>query len=295
MNRIARALNGRIVLAVWTLALLGGVGGCYGRRAAKEREPRPALRPPPAVADVEIDEHLGRALPPQLTFVDQDGRATRLADLFGDGQPVVMVLAYFRCPQLCDLVQQGVATALRGSGLQPGRDVRAVTVSIDPRDTLGNARLRRTGLLQAVGGPSPAPPAAWRVLTGRDPEIRALADALGFRYAYDPGSGQYAHPACAFVLTPDGRISRYLYGVSFRPFDVRLAAVEAARGKVGTVVDRVLLTCFRYDPSARKYGVYVLGVMRGGSAVVLLAFGIGMVAMLRRDRARSCKVDGRRT
>jgi protein SCO1/2 len=259
---------------------------CYGRRTDRPPEPRAALRPPPAVAQVDVDEHLGRALPRDLKFVDQDGSALRLGDLFTDGRPVVMVLAYFRCPMLCDLVQRGLAVALAGSGLSPGEEVRAVTVSIDPSDTTGSARLRRTGLLQAVGGARAAPASAWRVLTGHASDIAALADALGFRYAYDPGSGQYAHPACAFVLTPDGRISRYLYGVTFRPFDLRLAAVEAAQGKVkvGTLVDRALLTCFRYDPSARKYGVYVLGVMRGGSAVVLLTFGLAMVAMVRRER-----------
>jgi protein SCO1/2 len=268
-------------------ALAAAAVGCQARRADGPREPRAALRPPPAVAQVEIEEHLGRALPRDLRFVDQDGRRVRLGDLFGDGRPVVMVLAYFRCPMLCDLVQQGVAAALRASGLRAGEEIRAVTVSIDPADTTGNARLRRTGLLQAVGGAQPAPASAWRVLTGGTPDIAALADALGFRYAYDPGSGQYAHPACAFVLTPDGRVSRYLYGVTFRPFDLRLAAVEAAQGRIGTVVDRALLTCFRYDPSARKYGIYVLGVMRGGSALVLLTFGVAMVGMVRRDRARA--------
>jgi len=274
-------------------ALAATAVGCYGRRT--DREPRAALRAPPAVAQVEIEEHLGRALPLDRRFVDQDGRAVRLAELFGDGRPVVMVLAYFRCPMLCDLVQQGVAVALRASGLRPGQDVRAITVSIDPADTTGNARLRRTGLLQVAGGSRPAPEAAWRVLTGNAADIAALADALGFRYAYDPGSRQYAHPACAFVLTPDGRISRYLYGVTFRPFDLRLAAVEAAQGRIGTIVDRVLLTCFRYDPSARKYGFYVLGVMRGGSALVLLTFGIAMVGMVRRERARTRRDNRRRT
>jgi protein SCO1/2 len=284
----------RLAILVGALAGLGGA--CYGRRAEREREPRAALRPPPAVAQVDIEEHLGRALPRELRFVDQDGTAVRLGDLFQDGRPVVLALAYFRCPMLCDLVQQGIAAAIRGSGLRPAQDVRAVTISIDPADTTGNARLRRTGLLQAAGGARPAPPAAWRVLTGKERDIAALADALGFRYAYDPVSRQYAHPACAFVLTPDGRISRVLYGVTFRPFDLRLAVVEAARGdiQIGTVVDRVLLTCFRYDPSARKYGIYVLGVMRGGSALVLLAFGIAWAGLVRRDRARARGAGGRR-
>jgi protein SCO1/2 len=262
------------------------VGGCARRRSSSVSEPRAALRPPPALSDVDIVEHLGRDLPRGLAFTDPEGASVRLADLFDGKRPLVLVLAYFRCPMLCDLVQQGVVSALRASGLRPGRDVRAVTISIDPHDTRGNARLRQTGLLTALGGAMPAPAGSWRVLTGQEPQIRALADVLGFRYVFDPGSAQYAHPACAFVVTPDGRISRYLYGATFRPFDLRMAAVEAAAGRIGGVVDRVLLTCFRYDPSARKYGVYVIGVMRGGSALVLLLFSVGMMALLRRDRAR---------
>jgi protein SCO1/2 len=261
-------------------------GGC-ARRPRALAEPRAALRAPPGASDVDIDEHLGRMVPAGLAFSDPDGKTVHLGELFDGKRPLVLVLAYFRCPMLCDLVQQGVVSALRGSGLRAGGDVRAVTVSIDPQDTRGNARLRQTGLLTALGGAIPAPAGAWRVLTGQEDQIRALAESLGFRYVFDPRSGQYAHPACAFVLTPDGRISRYLYGTTFRPFDMRLAAVEATAGRIGNVADRVLLTCFRYDPSARKYGVYVLGVMRGGSALVLLLFSVGMMALLRRDRGRA--------
>jgi len=281
MTRHARI--GLFVVAALLPACAGG--GRARRRSEAAGEPRAAVRPPPALSDVDIVERLGRDVPRGLTFTDPDGASVRVGDLLDGERPLVLVLAYFRCPMLCDLVQQGVVSALRGSGLRPGRDVRAVTISIDPHDTPGNARLRQTGLLTALGGAMPAPRGAWRVLTGQEPQIRALAEALGFRYVFDPASGQYAHPACAFVLTPDGRISRYLYGTTFRPFDVRMAAVEAAAGRIGGVVDRVLLTCFRYDPSARKYGVYVLGVMRGGSALVLLLFSVGMMALLRRDRA----------
>jgi protein SCO1/2 len=278
--------RGRISL-VAVAAVLASFAGCARRRNESLAEPRAAVRPPPAVSDVDIEEHLGRAVPRALAFTGTEGATVRLGDLLDGKRPLVLVLAYFRCPMLCDLVQQGVVGALRGSGLRPGQDVRAVTISIDPHDTRGNARLRQTGLLTALGGAMPAPASAWRVLTGQEREIRALADALGFRYVFDPRSGQYAHPACAFVLTPDGRISRYLYGTTFRPFDLRLAAVEAGAGRIGGVVDRVLLTCFRYDPSARKYGVYVVGVMRGGSALVLMLFSIGMIALLRRDPSRS--------
>jgi protein SCO1/2 len=269
---------GPIALAV----TIAGLAACRPRRAERP-DPRAALASPSGAGQVEIEEHLGARVPAALRFTDEEGAEISVADLLRPGKPIVLVLAYLRCPMLCDLVQRGVATAVRASGLAAGDDVRMVTVSIDPRDTRGEARLRRQGLLGALGD---APPAAWRVLTGDEASIRSLADAFGFRYVYDPVSRQYAHPACAFVLTPDGRISRYLYGTTFRPFDMRMAVVEAAAGRVGSIVDRVILTCFRYDPSARRYGVYVLGVMRGGSAVVLLSFALGLAIMVRRDRSR---------
>jgi len=236
------------------------------------------------VQEIDIEEHLGAALPLELPFVDENRRPVRLGDYFRDGKPVVLVLAYFRCPMLCDLVLRGVVDSLARQHLALGRDYRALTVSIDPKDTPAGASLKQHGLLQALGDLDAA--ASWPFLTGAEPSIAPLAARLGFEYAYDPKTDQYAHPAVAFVLTPDGRISRYLYGATFRPFDLRMAAVEAAAGRIGGVVDRVLLTCFRYDPSARKYGVYVIGVMRGGSAFVLLLFSLGMMALLRRDRER---------
>jgi protein SCO1/2 len=248
---------------------------------------------PAAVAAVDVDEHLGRALPRGLRFLADDGSRVTLGDLFTDGKPVLMVLAYFRCPMLCDLVLRGVASAMRDSGWTLGREYRAITVSIDPKDTPGAAALKRTSLLQALGDADPGARRAWPFLVaapGGGADVAALADALGFRYAYDPKSDQYAHPACAFLLTPDGRIARYVYGFDPRPRDLRLALLEAGGGRVarglGGVFDRVLLTCFRYDPTVRRYGIYVVGVMRGGSVVVLSLMACGLALMLRRDRAR---------
>ena len=234
--------------------------------------------------EIDIEEHLGAALPLDLPFVSEDGRAVRLGDYFRDGKPVVLVLAYFRCPMLCDLVLRGVADSLARQHLALGRDYRALTVSIDPKDKPAGASLKQHSLLQALGTLDAT--ASWPFLTGAQSSIAPLAARLGFEYAYDPKSDQYAHPACAFVLTPDGRISRYLYGVKLRPLDVRLALDEAAQGKIGGIVDRVLLSCFRYDPATRRYGWYVRGVLRGGAALTLLLVGGTLALFWRREWQR---------
>ncbi|HEX6838713.1 MAG TPA: SCO family protein [Polyangia bacterium] len=234
--------------------------------------------------DIDIEEHLGAPLPLALPFVDENGHAARLGDYFRDGKPVVLVLAYLRCPSLCDLVLRGVVDSLARQHLALGRDYRALTVSIDPKDTPAGASLKQHSLLQALGDLDAV--SSWPFLTGAESSIAPLAARLGFQYAYDPKSDQYAHPACAFVLTPDGRISRYLYGVKFRPLDVRLALDEAARGKIGGIVDRVLLSCFRYDPATRRYGWYVRGILRGGAALTLVIVGGALGLLWRREWQR---------
>jgi protein SCO1/2 len=241
-----------------------------------------AVALPPLLRDVDIDEHLGAPVPLDLPFTDENDREQPLkAQLAGD-RPVLLMLAYLRCEMLCDLVLRGVVDSLRKGGLTPGRDFRAVTVSIDPHDRPSHSRLRKKALLQALNQPD----AEWPFLVGEKASIDRLADRLGFRYVYDPQSNQYAHPAAVFVLTPDGRIARYLYGVQFRPLDLKLALAEASRGKVGGIVDRVLLTCFKWDPASRRYGLVVSGVMKGGAALVGLAVLAGLFYLFRLERRR---------
>jgi protein SCO1/2 len=237
---------------------------------------------PPIAANVDIDEQLGAQLPLDLRFTDEQGRALTLAQLFRPQKPVLMVLAYLRCQSLCDLVLRGLVDSIAQSGLRPGDDFRAVTVSIDPHDRPAPSALRRTALLQTLGQPG----ADWPFLVGEKAALSTLAAKLGFQYAYDPRSDQYAHPAVAFVLTPEGRISRYLYGVRFRPLDLKLALAEASRGRVGGITGRVLLTCFRWDPASRRYGFVVSGVMKGGSALVLITLLAGLIFLFRRERRR---------
>ena len=251
--------------------------------AAPGRAARPPLKGPlPAAAlNVGIEEHLGRTVPAALAFHDQDGRPVRLGDYLHHGRPVVLVLAYYRCPMLCDLVLRGLANAMAQIGWTPGKQVDLLTVSIDPKDTPAAALLKQGHVLQALGRPEAR--AGWPFLVGTADSSRALADAMGFRYVYDPTSQQYAHAAGAVVMTPEGRFARYVYGVEFRPFDLRMALTEAGQGKVGGLVERVLLTCFRYDPSARRYGIYVVGLLKGGGLLVLLTVGICLGVLWRKE------------
>jgi protein SCO1/2 len=239
---------------------------------------------PPAVAAVDVEEHLGARVSPDLTFTDDGGRAVRLGDYLGHGRPVLLTLVYFRCPMLCDLVLQSLVRGLAPLGWRPGREYRGLTISIDPKDRPAAATLKQGNVLQALSVPDDR--AGWPFLVGEEPAIRRLADEVGFRYAYDPSSDQYAHPAVAMVLSPDGRISRYLYGVGLQPLDLRLALIEASKGRIGGIAGRVLLTCFRYDPATRRYGFLVTAVIKGGGGLVLVTVAIILASLWRHDRRR---------
>lgn len=229
----------------------------------------------PAPESVEVIEKLGDALP-DARFHDAQMNLVSLRDAAVRGKPVVLTLIYFDCPMLCSLVQNGVIKALNDTGLVLGRDYQGLTVSFNPKDTPREAIEKQRGYLQSLKGAERAAVTDWPFLTGGPEGIRALADAVGFKYRYDPASQQFEHPAVSLVLTADGRISRYLYGVEPVPRDLKLAILEASQGKVGTTLDRVLLKCFRYDPASRRYNLYVWRVLRGGS----LIFAIGLFGLL---------------
>lgn len=272
------------------------LGGLLLALAFALASPRPALAQagdepegaatalPPVVREVDIDEQLGKSVDRQLRFTDPTGKPVTLSEVLEGGRPAILVLAYYECPMLCGLVLRGLVDGLKRLDLSLGDQYRVVTVSIDPRDRPDDAARKQASALAALGAPDKA--AAWPFLVGKETDTRLLADAVGFRYAFDPRTGQYAHPAVLAVLTPDGHISRYLYGTTFSARDLRLALVEAGQGKTGTIIDRVLLTCYRYDPVSRRYGPYILGFIRIGAAGIFLAV-LGMVAVLVRvDRRR---------
>jgi protein SCO1/2 len=285
--------------ALWlALAIALALGACAPSGPGEGPDRRRGAHPlyaPPAVASADVEEHLGARLDGSLSFTDAEGRRVRLADVFAGDKPVLLVLAYYRCPMLCGLVLGGAARGLAELGWTPGREYRVLTVSFDPRDTTEAARAKQQSTLAGLGRPL-ASPAEWPFLTGDEASIRALADTLGFRFAYDARVEAYAHPAAIFALTPDGRVSRYLYGVDFPARDLRLALTEAGEGRSGSIVDRVLLTCYRFDPASRRFGPYIAGFMRlGGAFILFMVAGlVGALALAeRRRRTRAARAEVR--
>jgi protein SCO1/2 len=246
--------------------------------------PKPAetqAEVPAALEGVDIVERLSEQVPLDVGFTDSTGRAVKLADLTGKGRPVILTLVYYECPMLCGLVLGAQATAMQKTGLELGKDFDAVTISFDPSENSRLAAERQRQYLRKAGWNERG--ASWSFMTGNEPEIRRVADAVGFRYSYDEKTKQFAHAAAIMVLTPEGKVSRYMYGVDFPPRDLRLAIVEAAQGRVGTSFDRLLLTCYRYDNDSRGYRPYVMGFIRLGGATVLGGLAIMLGVLWRRE------------
>ena len=239
---------------------------------------------PPILRDVDFAQRIGTQLPLDVPLRDEQGRAVRLGQYFGTARPVVLVPAYYRCPQLCGLVQNGIASALRALSLDVGRDFQVVTFSFDPSDPTALAAGKKTAMLDAYRRPGAK--AGFHYLTGDAEAIRRLTEAIGFRYAYDEGRREFAHASGLVVATPGGVVSHYLYGVEFAPRDLRLALVEASAGKLGSAVDRLMLFCFMYDPATGRYSRLALGAVRGGGVLTVLLLVVGIAVLLRREAGR---------
>lgn len=247
---------------------------------------------PPGLENVGIDQKLGSMVRLDAEFVDESGRKVRLGEFFGDN-PVVLVLAYYECPMLCTEVLNGVLRAIRTLSFDAGKEFQILTVSIDPGETPRMAADKKAIYVKNYGRRTGV--SGWRFLTGSDEAVRELADRVGFRYRYEPKSDLYTHASAIMVLTPEGRVSRYLFGVEYSPRDLRLALVEAASGGIGTAVDQVLLYCFHYDPALGRYSLAIMNVLRIAALLTLL----GIVGMLlwffRSERATTARVAGRQS
>jgi protein SCO1 len=255
--------------------------------------PQGSEQPLAALQDVDVIEHLGERVPANLAYTDEAGRTVTLGSMLNRGKPVLVTLGYHRCPMLCGLVLDGLVKASHNSGLKLGKDFLAVDVSIDPaEDEKLLAATQRRVVELAGNGATTADWPFWRSSADGGAAVRALAEVVGFKYKYDPESKQFAHDAVAFVLTPEGVIARYLYGVDYPARDFRLAVVESGGGRVGTSFDKVVLSCFRYDPATRRYAPFVMGFMRIGALTVLLALA-GLLTVLWRKEIAMRKRDSR--
>ncbi len=230
------------------------------------------LRPVPKEADgADIVEHLEAQLPLDLTFVDERTNTVRLGDYFGQGKPVLLTLNYYSCPMLCTLQLNGLVEGLRGLEWTAGNEFEIVTVSINHRESPALAFEKKKTYVTEYG--REAAGEGWHFLVGQNDAIVRLAETVGFQYEYDPQTGQYAHPAVAWIITPEGRVSRYLYGVQFDPQTLRYSMVEASQGRVGTAMDRLLLLCFHYDETRGRYAPAAMNIMRMGGALTAVVLG----------------------
>lgn len=235
---------------------------------------------PPALEGVGIEQRLNQQLPLDLVFNDEYGRSVPLSTYFGQ-RPVLLALVYFECPMLCTQILNGVEMSLKAVTFDPGRDFEVVIVSFDPHDTPALAEAKKRNYLRRFGRPNTAN--GWHFLTGDQASIKALTEAVGFHYRWDPANRQFAHASGIYVTTPQGRLSHYFYGVDYSPRDLRLALVEASQNKIGNPVDAVLLFCYHYDPATGKYGAIAINMVRVAGVVFLIFGGAFFLLMWRRE------------
>ena len=247
-----------------------------------KREPgMPASAIPAPLREIGFDQNLNGSLPLDVPLVDETGKSVRLGEYFG-ARPVVLVFAYYDCPMLCTQVINGLSSALGILTLDPGKDFEIVVVSFDPRDTPAHAAAKKAVYLERYH--RPGADRSWHFLTGSQTSIDAVTNAAGFRYVWDEHTKQFAHPTGAIVLTKEGRLARYLFGIEYGARDLRFAIIEASAGRVGTPVDSLLLYCYHYDPSTGRYGFIVMRAVRIAGATTVLALGVFIALMVREER-----------
>lgn len=264
---------------------IAGLLPAAGRISAQDLIPtqNPTGRPE-VLRDVGFDQKLNSQVPLDLNFRDEHNNGVTLRQLM-DGKPVILTLVYYQCPMLCTEVLNGTLNSLKEVPLDMGKDFDVITVSIDPTERSILADAKHT-MYAGLYGRSGAV-AGWHFLTGDELQIKQLAASVGFRYAYDPVSKQFAHASGIVVLTPEGRVSRYLFGIHYAPRDIRLALIEASSEKIGSPVeDAVLLYCYHYDPTTGKYGMVIANVLRAGAAITVLVLGLAIFLMFRGEKRR---------
>lgn len=253
----------------------------------QDKATQPASQVAPAdLANVGIDQRLNQQVPLDLEFKDETGKTVKLGDYFQSRKPVILNLVYYTCPMLCGEELIGEASALSMLKFTPGKDYEIVSVSFNPDETSNDATAAKKTYIARINEhlDPKTDGSGWHFLTGAQPQIKQLADAVGFHYRRDPRTRQFIHATAIMIVTPAGKIAQYYYGVEYSPKDIRLGLIEASRGNIGNVVDEVLLYCYHYDPQTGRYGAVVTNIMRLAGAATMLILGGFLIVMFRRDK-----------
>jgi protein SCO1/2 len=280
------------VTRVWLLAAAGVAAAMLARPAAAQMTgaPAPGYRQPPGLPastmpaplrEIGFDQNLNQMIPLDTMLIDDRGNAVALGTFFGS-KPVVLTFVYYDCPMLCSQVLNALSSTLNMLSLDAGQDFDVVAVSFDTRETPAQAAARKASVLERYDRAGGA--AGWHFLTGSEESIARLTKAAGFRYVWDEETRQFAHPTGIIVLTPDGRLARYLFGIDYGPRDVRLALVEASEGSIGSAVDSLVLFCYHYNPMIGRYGFLVMRALRVAGAVTAFAIAAFVLVMVRNER-----------
>jgi protein SCO1/2 len=269
--------NSKQILAALFVAALMSLPA-FGQGMTQGMMSPPANVRPPGLKNVGIEQHLDEQIPPDLAFRDETGKPVRLGDYFGK-KPVILNLVYYQCPMLCSEVLSGLESALRVLKFDVGKEFDVLTISFDPRETPDMATKKKAEFLKRYGRPGAA--TGWHFLTGPQESIDALTKAAGFQYQYDPKTGQFAHATAIAILTPEGKIAQYYYGVEYAPKDLRLGLIQASENKIGTLADQVLLYCYHYDPTTGKYGAIIARVLQLSGLATVLLLGVLMTVLIR--------------
>jgi protein SCO1/2 len=265
-----------VVLSIFGASLLAGTA--FGQGMTQGIMSPPANMRPPGLKNVGIEQHLNDQIPPDLVFRDETGQAVRLGDYFGR-KPLILNLVYYQCPMLCGEVLSGLESALRVLKFDVGKEFDVLTVSFDPKETPEMATAKKAEFLRRYGRAGAAE--GWHFLTGTQSSITALTKAAGFDYEYDPKTGQFGHATAIMVLTPQGKIAQYYYGVEFAPKDLRLGLIQASQNKIGNVVDEVLLYCYHYNPDTGKYSAIVGRILKIAAGTTIFMLGTFLIVMFR--------------
>ena len=274
-----------IFITALALVLLAGSAWAQGSMTTGIMSPPPNVRPP-GLKNVGISQNLNAQMPPDLQFTDDLGRQVRLGDYFGK-KPLILNFVYYTCPMLCGEELSGLESALRTLKFDIGKEFDVITISFDPKDTPETAASKKSTFIRRYKRSGAEN--GWHFLVGKPDAIAAVTKAAGFQYEYDEKSGQFAHTTAIMILTPQGKISQYYYGVEYPPNDIRLGLVSASNEKIGNVVDEVLLYCYHYDPTKGKYSATILRVLRLGGVATMLFLGTFIFLMTRRSPDRDAQ------